>query len=74
MRFGCDIFHFTELINRAPFKFQIMNKFKLDKRMIDFSVNVIHYTESFPKTNSGTYYSDQIMRSVSSAVLNYSEA
>lgn len=42
--------------------------------MIDFSVQVIRFTESLPKSNTGIYFSDQIMRSVSSAVLNYSEA
>jgi len=51
-----------------------MKSFDLDERMIDFSVKVIQYTETFPKSNSGIYYSDQIMRAVSSAVLNYSEA
>ena len=35
---------------------------------------VIRFTESLPKSNSGIYFSDQIMRAVSSAALNYSEA
>ena len=51
-----------------------MKHFNLDERMIDFSVKVIHITENLQKSNSGIYFSDQIMRSVSSAVLNYSEA
>ena len=51
-----------------------MTNFNLDERMIDFSVKVIRFTENLPKSNSGIYFSDQIMRSVSSAVLNYSEA
>ena len=51
-----------------------MTTFDLDDRMIDFSVQVIHFTENLPKSNSGIYFSDQIMRSVASAVLNYSEA
>ena len=51
-----------------------MTNFNLDERMIDFSVKVIRFTENLPKSNSGIYFSDQIMRSVSSSVLNYSEA
>jgi len=51
-----------------------MKTFDLDDRMIDFSVRVIRFTENLPKSNSGLYFSDQIMRSVSSVVLNYSEA
>jgi four helix bundle protein len=51
-----------------------MHSFNLDERMIDFSVKVIQYTESLPKSNTGIYFQDQIMRSVSSSVLNYSEA
>ena len=51
-----------------------MASFDLDERMINFSVNVIRFTENLPKSNSGIYFSDQVMRSVSSAVLNYSEA
>lgn len=51
-----------------------MTSFNLDERMIDFSVKVIHLTEKLPKSNSGIYFSDQIIRSVSSSVLNYSEA
>lgn len=48
--------------------------FDLEERMIRFSVKVIRYSENLPKTNIGLYYSDQIMRSASSAILNYSEA
>ena len=51
-----------------------MKSFDLDERMIDFSIKVIHLTENLPQSNTGIYFSDQIMRSVSSAVLNYSEA
>ncbi len=51
-----------------------MKSFDLDERMIDFSIKVIHLTENLPKSNTGIYFSDQLMRSVSSAVLNYSEA
>ena len=51
-----------------------MKSFDLDERMIEFSIKVIHLTENLPKSNTGIYFSDQLMRSVSSAVLNYSEA
>ncbi len=51
-----------------------MIKFDLDERMINFSVLVIKLSEKLPKSTSGVYYSDQIIRSVSSSVLNYSEA
>ena len=51
-----------------------MKSFDLDERMIDFSIKVIHLTENLPKSNTGIYFSDHLMRSVSSAVLNYSEA
>ena len=51
-----------------------MNSFDLDSRMIHFSVKVIKFIESLPKSNSGCYFSDQILRSAASAVLNYSEA
>ena len=51
-----------------------MTNFNLIERMIEFSVIVISYTERLPRSNSGLYFSDQIMRSVASAVLNYSEA
>ena len=51
-----------------------MKRYDLDERMIDFSVNVIQYLDSIPKNTAGIYFLDQITRSVSSAVLNYSEA
>jgi four helix bundle protein len=51
-----------------------MKSFDLDERMIVYSVKVIKLAESLPKTSSGLYFSDQMIRSVSSAVLNYSEA
>jgi four helix bundle protein len=51
-----------------------MKVFDLEERFINFSVEVIRFTESLPKSNTGMYFSDQIMRSVSSAALNYSES
>jgi len=51
-----------------------MKNFDLDERMINFSVSIIHLTENLPKTNAGLYFANQIMRSASSAALNYAEA
>ena len=51
-----------------------MTNFTLIERMIEFSVIVISYTERLPNSNSGIYFAAQIMRSVASSVLNYSEA
>lgn len=51
-----------------------MKKFDLDERMIDFSVNIIKLAESLPKTNAGIYFANQLIRSASSAALNYAEA
>ena len=51
-----------------------MKAFDLDERFINYSVEVIRFTENLPKTNTGLYFSDQIMRAVASAALNYSES
>ena len=51
-----------------------MKAFDLEERFINFSVEVIRFTESLPKTNTGMYFADQIMRAVASATLNYSES
>ena len=57
----------------GPKIFNHIKTFNLDERFINYSVEVIRFTENLPKTNTGLYFSDQIMRSVASAVLNYSE-
>jgi four helix bundle protein len=50
-----------------------MKAFDLEERFINFSVEVIRFTEGLPKSSTGMYFSDQIMRAVASATLNYSE-
>ncbi|MEE4257680.1 MAG: four helix bundle protein [Bacteroidales bacterium] len=51
-----------------------MKTFDLDERMINFSVNIIKLAEKLPKTPTGIYFSNQLIRSASSAALNYAEA
>lgn len=51
-----------------------MNTFDLDERMINFSVNIIKLCEGLPKTETGKYFTNQLIRSASSAALNYAEA
>ncbi len=51
-----------------------MKKFDLDERMINFSVSIIQLTEKLPKSNAGIYFANQMIRSASSAALNYAEA
>lgn len=51
-----------------------MKKFDLDERMINFSVNIIQLAEKLPKTSAGNYFANQMIRSASSAALNYAEA
>jgi len=51
-----------------------MKAFDLEERFINFSVEVIRFTESLPKSNTGMYFFDQIMRAAASSTLNYSES
>jgi len=51
-----------------------MKTYDLDERMINFSVNIIKLAEKLPKTPTGIYFSNQLIRSASSAALNYAEA
>ena len=51
-----------------------IKKYDLDDRMIDFAVSVIKLVEKLPKTDTAKYFSNQLMRSASSAALNYAEA
>lgn len=51
-----------------------MKTFDLDERMINFSVNIIKLAEKLPKTPTGIYFTNQLIRSASSAALNYAEA
>ena len=51
-----------------------MSKFDLENRLIDFSVLVIEIANSLRKSSAGKYLSDQLVRSGTSASLNYGEA
>ncbi|MDT8394789.1 MAG: four helix bundle protein [Bacteroidales bacterium] len=51
-----------------------MKKYDLDERMINFSVSIIKLAEKLPKTIAGQYFANQLIRSASSAALNYAEA
>ena len=51
-----------------------MNKFDLEERLIDFVVLIIELTKSMPNAKTSNHLIDQIIRSSSSAALNYGEA
>ena len=51
-----------------------MGKFNLEDRLIDFSVLIIEIANSLSKSSAGKYLSDQLIRSGTSAALNYGEA
>ena len=48
--------------------------FDLEERLVRFAGEVIIFCNTLPKTPTGLYYADQIMRSSGSAALNYGEA
>ena len=49
-------------------------KFDLEERLIAFSIKIMNIAENLPNSKSGTYISNQIIRSGSSPALNYAEA
>ena len=51
-----------------------MNKFELEERLIDFSVLIIKIANEMPNTKAGNHLSGQLIRSGTSAALNYGEA
>ena len=51
-----------------------MDKFDLEERLIKFSVTIIEITNTIPKTRAGNHLSSQLIRSGTSAALNYGEA
>jgi four helix bundle protein len=51
-----------------------MKKYDLEKRLIRFSVNVIRLVSKFENSKAGKHLSGQIIRSATSAALNYGEA
>jgi len=51
-----------------------MDKFDLEERLINFSVLIIDLTNHISKTKAGTHLAGQLVRSGTSASLNYGEA
>ena len=51
-----------------------MNKFELEERLINFSVLIIAIANELPNTKAGNHLSGQLIRSGTSASLNYGEA
>ena len=51
-----------------------MGKSNLEERLINFAVSVIEIAEKMRKTYTGTHLGAQLIRSSSSAALNYGEA
>jgi len=49
-------------------------KYDLEKRLIDFAVEIIKLAESLPKTQTGNHIAGQILRSGTSPAPNYGEA
>ncbi len=51
-----------------------MDKYDLEKRLIDFSVLIIDIVNEMPNSKAGNTMSGQIVRSGNSTALNYGEA
>jgi four helix bundle protein len=51
-----------------------MRKFDLEERLIDFAAKIIQIFEGMPKTGAGAHLRSQLLRSGTSAALNYGEA
>jgi four helix bundle protein len=51
-----------------------MNKYDLEERLILFSVEIIKLSESLKSSFAGNHLNKQIVRSATSAALNYGEA
>ena len=51
-----------------------MNKYDLEERLIWFSVRIIELSQSMQESFAGSHLSKQIIRSATSAALNYGEA
>lgn len=50
------------------------HKFDLEDRLVKFAGNTILFTSKLPKDDAGKYFTNQVIRSSSSAALNYGEA
>ena len=51
-----------------------IGKYDLEKRLIDFAVRMIEIAENLRKSVAGNHLSGQLLRSATSAALNYGEA
>ena len=51
-----------------------MDKFDLEERLIDFSVQIISIVEGIKNTKAGNHLGSQLVRSGTSVSLNYGEA
>jgi four helix bundle protein len=51
-----------------------MRKFDLEERLIDFAAKIIQIFEGMPRTGAGGHLRAQLLRSGTSAALNYGEA
>jgi four helix bundle protein len=49
-------------------------RFDLQERLLDFSVNIIHLTESLPDTRAGNHIAGQLLRAGTSPYPNHGEA
>ncbi len=49
-------------------------KYDLEDRLVEFAANVAMYCVELPKDMTGTYYSNQLLRSGGSSALNFGEA
>ena len=52
----------------------ITKTYNLEDRLIGFSVAIIAFTESLPKTKAGAHLGGQLLRSGTASSLNYGEA
>ena len=51
-----------------------MKTYDLENRLVEFAIAVIDISEGLPNSKTGAYLSNQLLRSGSSAALNYGEA
>ena len=51
-----------------------MNKFDLEERLIEFAALIVQITEAMPPSRAANHLGGQLLRSGTSAALNYGEA
>jgi len=50
------------------------NNFDLEDRLVEFAANIALFCSELPKDMTGSYYSNQLLRSGGSSALNFGEA